>query len=309
MDRADDAPVVLLVPAPIKGASIWDLAPPVSVTRRCVDSGLGVYLIDWGVPGERQSGFGLAEYGDRLILDCVETISRETGRSSVFLAGHSLGGTLAAIFATMHPSRVKGLILVGAPLCFGSHVGVIDDLVGRSPPASPPTDARSNVPGAFLSTMAFAADPVTFGCTPWLDWIGSTSSARAMDIHLRVVRWMVGEVPMARRLFEEIVEHLYRQNRFVRGTLLVGGKRAAPWLVEAPTLAVVDRRCPVVPPRAVLPFLQVMRCADRVVLWYRGDRGVALQHVGMLVGEQAHRHVWPAIIRWILTHEPEHGHS
>jgi polyhydroxyalkanoate synthase len=40
-----DGPVLLVVPAPIKGPSIWDLLPPVSVVRRCLESGLRVYLI------------------------------------------------------------------------------------------------------------------------------------------------------------------------------------------------------------------------------------------------------------------------
>lgn len=30
-----------------------------------------------------------------------------------------------------------------------------------------------------------------------------------------------------------------------------------------------------------------------------GDAGVALQHVGMLVGRSAHRHLWPEIVHWI----------
>ncbi len=33
-----------------------------------------------------------------------------------------------------------------------------------------------------------------------------------------------------------------------------------------------------------------------------GDTGVALQHVGLLVGERAHREVWPEIFRWLHAH-------
>src|SRR5713101_3652087 len=39
------------------------------------------------------------------------------------------------------------------------------------------------------------------------------------------------------------------------------------------------------------------RCKQ--VLRYDGDRGVALQHVGVLVGQTAHHRVWPKILRWI----------
>jgi len=35
------------------------------------------------------------------------------------------------------------------------------------------------------------------------------------------------------------------------------------------------------------------------LLRYHGDRGVSLQHVGVLVGTTAHRLIWPVILRWI----------
>ena len=46
-----------------------------------------------------------------------------------FLVGHSLGGTLAAIFTALAPASTRGLILLGAPLCFEPATKV-DDLAG-----------------------------------------------------------------------------------------------------------------------------------------------------------------------------------
>jgi polyhydroxyalkanoate synthase len=43
----------------------------------------------------------------------------ETGEAAAVLAGHSLGGTFAAVLASLHPERVPGLVLVDAPLAFG----------------------------------------------------------------------------------------------------------------------------------------------------------------------------------------------
>src|SRR5947208_10986316 len=40
-------PVVLLVPAPIKRAYLWDLAPGASVVQQFVRGGLRVYLAQW----------------------------------------------------------------------------------------------------------------------------------------------------------------------------------------------------------------------------------------------------------------------
>jgi len=111
-------PALLVVPAPIKRSYIWDLLPRASVIQRCREHGLPVYLAHWERPGEVERDYGLAEYADSLIVNCMDAIRKETGHEHIFIAGHSLGGTLAAIFAALHPRMLQGLVLLGAPLHF-----------------------------------------------------------------------------------------------------------------------------------------------------------------------------------------------
>jgi polyhydroxyalkanoate synthase len=115
-------PALLVVPAPIKRAYIWDLLPEVSVVRHCLRRGLRVYLLEWLDPGPAEDGLGLADYAERLPLAALDAIAAETGEAAV-LAGHSLGGTFAAILAALRPERVRGLVLVDAPLAFGPDRG------------------------------------------------------------------------------------------------------------------------------------------------------------------------------------------
>src|SRR3546814_4538896 len=49
-DGSGAGPVLLIVSAPIKRAYIWDLVPWASAVRRCIDSGLRVYLMEWAEP-------------------------------------------------------------------------------------------------------------------------------------------------------------------------------------------------------------------------------------------------------------------
>lgn len=43
-------PVLVIVPAPIKQAYIWDLTPQASVVRCCIRNGFRVFLIQWEPP-------------------------------------------------------------------------------------------------------------------------------------------------------------------------------------------------------------------------------------------------------------------
>src|SRR4051812_26893303 len=94
---------VLIIPAPIKRPYIFDLAPRVSVVRRLLEAGFAVYLLAWRDAGEDGAGWGLAEYSALWIGEAVDEISNEHGREAI-LIGHSLGGTVAAIFAALAPN-------------------------------------------------------------------------------------------------------------------------------------------------------------------------------------------------------------
>ncbi len=272
------APVLLLVPAPIKRAYIWDLAPGASVVELCLQHGFKVYLLQWESPSEAESEFGLAEYADRLILDCLKAIAADSQQSRVFIAAHSLGGTLAAIFTALHQEQVRGLVLLGSPLRFGAEVGVFGP---------------------------FAALAKTFGLERCEDWLKSLSNLKALCTNLQVERWTLDEMPMPQRLFEEVVDRLIQADAFMSGTLKVGKRRAAPETITVPVLCVADARCDIVPPEAILPFYEAVKSDEKKLLWYEGDTGVCLQHVGFLVGETAHGRLWPEIAGWIHTQAKE----
>jgi polyhydroxyalkanoate synthase len=283
----ENGPAVLIVPAPIKRPYIWDLAPGVSVVRRCVAAGARVFLADWQpAPAE----YGLDQYAERLILRCLD--------APAILLGHSLGGLFAAIFAALHPERVRGLVLLASPLHFGAHAPAF----GRMAAGLEGQDLPDSLPGSFLSTASLNAAPGPFGWERWID--GALSLADPSDLyeHLQVERWTLDEFALPRRLVAELITFIVREDRFARGTLEIGGRSAAPSRLSAPLLCVLDPLCRLVPPEAVLPVYEAAASRDKTVLHYERDVGVSLQHVGPLVSRRAHETLWPRIVRWIEAH-------
>lgn len=297
-------PPVVVVAAPIKRAYIWDLAPGQSAIRRFLDRGMPVYLAEWTPPGPTEEDFGLADYADRLLAACLDAVQEATGQTDVVLAGHSLGGTLAAIFAALHPNRVRGLVLIEAPLAFGTGAGAFAPLIAAAPHSAWLRTTFGHIPGSFLDVASVLAAPATFLWARQADLLASGTDPEALRSHLRVTRWTLDEFPFPGRLFEEVIERLYRQDGFARGRLTVGGQRVGPDGLTMPMLQVLNPHSRVVPPSSVLPVHAAAPSRDKRLLSYSGERGIGLQHVGALVGRRAHEQLWPLILAWVAALAP-----
>jgi len=127
----------------------------------------------------------------------------------------------------------------------------------------------------------------------------SISDDRAMELHARVERWALDEVPLPGKLVHQIIEWLYRENRLCHGTLAIRGRRVGPSSVSVPTLAVVNVADDVAPLASIEPFINAMPPKDARIIEYAGELGVCLQHLGILIGRKAHAQVWPEIVSWL----------
>jgi len=289
-------PAILIAAAPIKRPYIWDLAPSASAIGYCLRQRQRVCLLEWMPASPRNAKNGLDEYA-RAITECVARVSTEKGAGTPFLIGHSLGGTIAAIYATLAPESIRALVLLGAPLCFQPQTSRFRDaLVSLVPPT---LSEAEPFPGSLLSQMSALASPDTFIWSRLTDAIYSAADPHAMEIHARVERWTLDEVPLPGKLVHEIIEWLYRENRFCRGDLTIDGTRVGPARLSTPTLAVVNTADEVAPLASVKPFIDAMPTTHVRIIEFPGEVGVALQHLGILVGREALAQVWPQIIGWL----------
>jgi polyhydroxyalkanoate synthase len=130
----------------------------------------------------------------------------------------------------------------------------------------------------------------------------SLTDSRALEIQALVERWSLDEVSLPGKLVYQIMQWLFRENRFCRGTLEVCGTIVGPSSLSVPTLAAVNIADDVAPLTSIKPCIDAMAVADVRIIEYPGEIGVGLQHLGILVGRQAYAQVWPEIISWLKSH-------
>ncbi len=302
----DAAQSLLIVAAPIKRPYIWDLAPSTSSIRYILGQGLHVYLLEWLPASQTTSMNGLDEY-TKAISECVVKISNKSAGVKPFLMGHSLGGTLAAIFGALAPESIRGLVLLGAPLCFRPATSRFRDALVSLVPAN--LAHAGPFPGSLLSQMSAVASPGTFIWSRLIDAAFSATDNDALEIHARVERWALDEVPLPGELVHQIIEWLYREDRFCRGVLTIGDAHLGPLTLSVPTLAVVNTADEVAPLASVRPFLDAVPIRDARIIEYSGEIGVCLQHLGILIGRKARDLVWPKIISWLYSQKPKSSNN
>ena len=289
---------VLIVAAPIKRPYIWDLAPSASAIRYILGQGLHVHLLEWLPASETTGNNGLAEYTNA-ISECVARVSSNCAGVKPFLMGHSLGGTLAAIFAASELQSARGLVLLSAPLCFRPATSHFRDrLVSIVPSGMGESGA---CPGSLLTHISALASPDTFIWSRFADAVLSVSDGHALEIHGRVECWALDEVALPGRLVRQMIEWLYREDRFFAGGLKIHDRLVGPLTLSVPTLAVVNISDDVAPVASVRPFISAMPIRDARIIEYPGEIGVCLQHLGILIGRKACAGVWPEIISWIYS--------
>jgi polyhydroxyalkanoate synthase len=236
------------------------------------------------------------------LADCVGIIVAADDGKAPAVIGHSLGGTLAAAFCASTPDAARSLVLLGAPLCFEPATSRFRDALVALVPAR--VSQTGAFPGSLLSQMSALASPDTFVWSRFMDALLSAGDPHGLEIHGRVERWALDEVALPGMLVHQILEWLYRDNRFFHGMLPVSGKLIGPRDLAVPTLAVVHAGDEVAPPAAVRPFIDAAPINDARIIDYSGETGIGLQHLGILVGRQAHAQIWPQIFAWLKARQP-----
>jgi polyhydroxyalkanoate synthase len=295
-----NAPSLLVVAAPFKRPYVWDMGPRASAIGYCLEQGFRVHLIEWTPASLSTSDRGLADFVNA-VCRCSSRISAGAGKPVIM--GHSLGGTLAAICCAYQGDVSRGLVLLSAPTCFAPGTSPFRDALMRIVPRD--TSDRHPYSGSLLSHMSALASPEAFLWERYWDALLSAMDNEALALHAAVERWALDEVCLPGQLVCQVVNWLYREDRFQRGTLELRGRSLSPSAISVPALAVVNRMDAIVPGASVNPLLKQLPSGRSRLIEHDGEIGVGLQHLAILIGRKARALVWPQIVAWAKS--LEHG--
>jgi polyhydroxyalkanoate synthase subunit PhaC len=226
-------------------------------------------------------------------------VREHTGADTASLLGHCQGGTLATIYAALHPDEVRNLVLLAAPIDFAPppppHALGSWSLWSRQHWYDPRVLAGpgGNVP-AHLPGRAVAALSAPAAALPWIgalrNRMAASEDGRAW---LAACQWVDDGPPIARAAFVQWLAACYQRNDLVQGRMAIGGDAVRIDRVTASVLSISGRRDVITPPH------QVARGGHFPAAGSFSAVAVAAGHVGLIAGPTARAEVHEPMARWL----------
>jgi polyhydroxyalkanoate synthase subunit PhaC len=292
-DQRTYAPPVLLVMSLVSKAYIFDLRPGSSFVEVLLAHGLDVFMLDWGVPDERDADNTLETYCDVYLPEAVAATCAAAGSADLTLLGYCFGGTLAMLYAAGHADApVRNLAVVATPIDF-TKLGPMSTLLAQGHlDAEDLIDATGNVPAEAITNGFRLLKPLGDLAT-WADLYAHLWDDDYVESYQAIFGWARDQIPFPGATMRQVICMFTRESAIVEDKVRYGGRRISFELIECPTLCVLSEQDHITPPEAIGPLLDLVGADDKTELRFPSG------HVGLIVGRRAVRDNMPAIAAWI----------
>ncbi|MFM2419738.1 MAG: hypothetical protein RL385_4461, partial [Pseudomonadota bacterium] len=298
-----DAPL-LMVPPLMVTAEIYDIDPTSSAVGMLTQSGVDVWVVDFGAPEDEEGGLERTlDDHVRAVIEAIDYVRSLTG-SDVHVAGYSQGGMFCYQTAAYRRSEgMRSLITFGSPVDIHRNMRVQNELATRlidsmSGVTRTMLDAIGALPGQF-SSIGFRVLSAGKEAKQLVDFVSNLHDRDALVRGESSRRFLHGEGfvawpgPALRSFYEQFVV----ENRMSQGGFVIDGR----------TLTLADITCPVLyflgerDEFARAPAVHGIRAAAPNAAVFHAT--LRTGHFGLVVGSLALKHTWPTVVEWLLFQE------
>ncbi|MDE1861612.1 MAG: class III poly(R)-hydroxyalkanoic acid synthase subunit PhaC [Thaumarchaeota archaeon] len=283
---------LLIAYAVINRYHILDIHPQKSWVRNLMDQGLDVYMIDWGTPSEMDRYLGFDDYVNTYMENCVNFVSNESSVEKVTLQGYCTGGTLAAVYASLHPEKIRNLVLT-APVIDGSKDHSVVANLAKHIDVDKMVDVIGNVPPEFMYYVFSILKPFEQGFEKYVQFFKNIHNKDYVENFIRVEKWLSETPPIPGELFREWIKNVYQENLLIRNKMVVSGRTVNLRDISMPVFTQVAVGDHLVSPECSMPIHYSVSSEDKMLRIY------ATGHVGMIASSFSQKKVLPELGEWI----------
>ena len=298
---------VLIIYAFINRHYILDLLPEVSVVRNLLNQGgLDIFATDWGTPSAYDKSLTIGHFVNSYIDKSIDFIRKITKSDKVSLFGYCWGGDLAIMYAALHPEKVKDLIAIATPGDFHLDNSLLS-VWTRAMKQDYILDAFGNMPGMLLNAAFNLRRPIEYG-HKYFHFFEQPHDLESIAEFFATETWLYDSPAVIGEIYREFVEYCYKQNLLIKSKMIIGeepdddngnysGRIVNLKNITIPFLNIVAQKDDLVDPSSSRAINNALTGSnDKNVIEFNSG------HVGLMIGKDAHKELWPKVGEWIKNH-------
>jgi poly(3-hydroxyalkanoate) synthetase len=292
---AEGVATLVCAPFALHAATITDFAPHHSLVAALQGAGIErVFVTDWRSASPDMRFLSIDNY----LADLNVLVDGLGG--AVDLVGLCQGGWMALIYAARFPSKVRKLVLAGAPIDLAAGDSELSSLA-RNTPLVVFKDLVELGGGRILGEHAlqFWAPHSPDGqmIAHALQISGASGSAAFERLEARFRDWYAQTLDLPGAYYLQVVEQLFKENRVASGRFMALGRQIKLSDMRCPLFLLAARDDEVVAPGQIF-------ATEKLVGSQPGDIQKATApgwHLGLFMGRDTLVDIWPGIARWLLA--------
>lgn len=282
--------------AMVNRETMLDLQSDRSVVKTFLNSGLEVYMIDWGYPTRKDRYLNLEDHVNGYMDEMIDFVREKHGIPQVNLMGICMGGTLCVMYTALHPEKVKNLVTTVTPTNFHTEEGLLN-VWAKSLDPDALVEAYGNIPGDLLNIAFLLLNPARLIIDKYVGFLENVHDRDFVENFVRMEKWIFDSPDLPAEGFKEFVKYMYHENLLIQNKMKLGGKLIDLKKITMPVLNIYGNFDHLVPPSCCDQFVSKIGSKDK--------EDVCLQtgHIGIYVSSKMQREFAPRILRWLAERE------
>lgn len=289
---------LLVVYALINRETMLDLQPGRSVARTLMDSGIDLYMIDWGYPSEKDKFQTIDDHVNGYIDTMVNVIRKRHDAERINLMGVCMGGTFSIIYTALHPKKIQNLITTVTPSDFDTEQGLLHIWMKHAD-AGRMVDAWGNMPGDIMNIGFLLLNPARLMIDKYIGFMENADDRNFVENFIRMEKWIFDSPDVPGETFRQFVVDCYQKNLLIQNQLVIGGRKVDLKKITHPLLNIYGKFDHLVPPEACERLTRSVGSTDTE------DVCLETGHIGIYVSSKTQREFVPKIIDWLKKRDGE----
>lgn len=211
---------LFITPSLINRYYILDLYKGCSFIENLCDHGHTTYLIDWD-DARPQDRFATIE--DHILnwMDWgIEKALKDFGSEKIHLMGQCIGGTFAAIYASLFPEKVGSLVLLTAPIDFHVDGHFYRWANDASVNVDEMADVMGNISSDFLNQTFKMLTPMG-EVKQFQNLIKHSWDTQFVKKHAAMTSWISDNINFPGKTYKRFISSFYQNNELVKGEFVL----------------------------------------------------------------------------------------